>query len=154
MPLRWFKTIQQREQHPQILLATVMQHNSLEAKSCPHVHAQHVQQHYGLLCSHNADQPKSPVDAFLKLLRDLIPDNIAAAATEMNLLGIIFFSVCFGAALSLRSSTAGCRQIMTSVAAFNDVIITMVQVQLMPSSVAWPSLCPACSSVLLLSTCK
>ena len=97
-----------------------------------------------LLYSHNADQPKSPVDAFLKLLRDLIPDNIAAAATVMNLLGILFFSVCFGAALSVRSSNSGCRQLITSVAALNDGIITMVRAP-------WQArLSPACISVSLL----
>ena len=71
-------------------------------------------------------QPKSPVDAFLKLLRDLIPDNIAAAATDMNILGIIFFSVFFGVALSLLGHEEGCGQIIRGVEAFNQVIIKMV----------------------------
>lgn len=70
-------------------------------------------------------QPKSPVDAFLKLLRDLIPDNIAAAATDMNILGIIFFSVFFGVALSLLGNEEGCGQIIRGVEAFNQVIIKM-----------------------------
>lgn len=79
------------------------------------------------MCRDAALQPRSPADAFLKLLRDLIPDNIAAAATDMNLLGIIFFSVCFGTALSLLRNDEGCRQIMHGVAAFNQVIIKMVR---------------------------
>ena len=70
-------------------------------------------------------QPKSPVDAFLKLLRDLIPDNIAAAATDMNILGIIFFSVFFGVALSLLRHEEGCGQIIRGAEAFNQVIIKM-----------------------------
>lgn len=74
-----------------------------------------------------ADQHRTPADAFLKLLRDLVPDNIVAAATDMNLLGIIFFSVCFGTALSLLQNDAGCRQIMHSMAAFNRIIIKMVR---------------------------
>ncbi|KAA6428505.1 MAG: dicarboxylate amino acid cation sodium transporter [Trebouxia sp. A1-2] len=66
-------------------------------------------------------KPKSPLDAFLKLLRDLIPDNIAAAATDMNILGIIFFSVFFGVALSLLGHEEGCGQIIRGVEAFNQV---------------------------------
>ncbi|DBB11235.1 TPA: hypothetical protein ACH3X3_006677 [Trebouxia sp. C0006] len=71
-------------------------------------------------------KPKSPLDAFLKLLRDLIPDNIAAAATDMNILGIIFFSVFFGVALSLLGHEEGCGQIIRGIEAFNQVIIKMV----------------------------
>ncbi len=75
-------------------------------------------------------KPKSPLDAFLKLLRDLIPDNIAAAATDMNILGIIFFSVFFGVALSLLGHEEGCGQIIRGVEAFNQVIIKMARTAL------------------------
>ena len=80
-------------------------------------------------CRQNQDEPAQPkhaIDALLQLLRDLIPDNIAAAATDMNILGILFFSVFFGAALSLMGHDEGCNQIMRSVEAFNKIIIKMV----------------------------
>lgn len=80
-----------------------------------------------LQCRAISQQPRSPADAFLKLLRDLIPDNIVAAATDMNLLGIIFFSVGFGIALSLTRHDDNCQQIMRSVVALNQVIIKMVR---------------------------
>lgn len=67
------------------------------------------------------------MDAFLKLLRDLIPDNIAAAATDMNILGIIFFSVFFGVALSLLRSDDGCNDIIRAIESLNKVIIKMVR---------------------------
>ena len=84
-------------------------------------------------CSEMGDdpaKPKSPLDAFLKLLRDLIPDNIAAAATDMNILGIIFFSVFFGVALSLLGHEEGCGQIIRGIEAFNQVIIKMARTAL------------------------
>lgn len=71
-------------------------------------------------------QPKHASDALLKLLRDLIPDNIAAAAANMNILGVIFFSVFFGTALSLLRHDEGCKQIISGVEAFNKIIIQMV----------------------------
>ena len=74
---------------------------------------------------------KSPADTFLKLLRDLIPDNIATAATDMNMLGIIFVSVFFGVALSLLSTDEGCGNMIGGVESFNKVIIKMVQFESM-----------------------
>lgn len=45
----------------------------------------------------------------------------------MNILGIIFFSVFFGVALSLLGHEEGCGQIIKGVEAFNQVIIKMVR---------------------------
>ncbi|KAL3130361.1 hypothetical protein ABBQ38_008189 [Trebouxia sp. C0009 RCD-2024] len=76
---------------------------------------------------HDNAQAKSPTDTFLKLLRDLVPDNIVVAATEMNMLGIIFVSVFFGVALSLlRHTDEGCGHVIKGVESFNTVIIKMV----------------------------
>ena len=86
-------------------------------------------------------QPKHASDALLKLLRDLIPDNIAAAATNMNILGIIFFSVFFGTALSLLRHDEGCKQIIGGVEAFNKIIIKMVRPSQLASCTAPLSSC-------------
>ena len=48
----------------------------------------------------------------------------------MNLLGIIFFSVFFGVALSLLGHEEGCGQIIRGVEAFNQVIIKMARTAL------------------------
>ncbi|KAL3147813.1 hypothetical protein ABBQ32_002541 [Trebouxia sp. C0010 RCD-2024] len=84
-------------------------------------------------------QTKSPTDTLLKLLRDLVPDNIVVAALEMNMLGIIFVSVFFGVALSLlRRTDEGCGHVIKGVESFNKVIIKMVTaiILLSPAGIA------------------
>lgn len=92
-------------------------------------------------------EAKSPVDTFLKLLRDLVPDNIVTAATELNMLGIIFVSVFFGVALSLLSTDEGCGHIIRGVESFNKVVIKMVWSQTMCNR------CVLCQSTMLMHCC-
>ena len=51
-----------------------------------------------------ADLPKarqrSPLEALLDVARNMFPDNVAAAAVNMNILGVITFSLFFGLCLS------------------------------------------------------
>lgn len=45
-------------------------------------------------------QLRSPLDALLDVARNMFPDNVAAAAVNMNILGVITFSLFFGLCLS------------------------------------------------------
>ena len=44
--------------------------------------------------------PVSPLTALLGVVRNMFPENIAVAAVNMNILGIITFSLMFGLALA------------------------------------------------------
>lgn len=94
------------------------------------MHAQrgtvHIQPLVACRVDYDAEQPKSPLDALLQLLRDLIPDNLVGAAVQMNMLGIIFFSVCFGAAVTCLADSAAAARIEALVDAVNSAIINMV----------------------------
>lgn len=43
---------------------------------------------------------RSPLEALLDVARNMFPDNVAAAAVNMNILGVITFSLFFGLCLS------------------------------------------------------
>lgn len=47
-----------------------------------------------------AREPVSPLTALLGVARNMFPENIALAAVNMNILGIITFSLMFGLALA------------------------------------------------------
>ena len=42
----------------------------------------------------------SATNALLGVMRSMFPDNVAAAAVDMNILGVITFSLLFGLALA------------------------------------------------------
>ena len=69
-------------------------------------------------------QKLSPAEAIRKVLLDMAPPNILAAAVDMNIIGIICFSVFFGAALcSLGDEAAG---LIALVGEFNAAVTKMV----------------------------
>ena len=43
---------------------------------------------------------RTPLKALLDVARNMFPDNVAAAAVNMNILGVITFSLFFGLCLS------------------------------------------------------
>lgn len=45
-------------------------------------------------------EPVSPLSALLGVVRNMFPENVAVAAVNMNILGIITFSLMFGLALA------------------------------------------------------
>lgn len=49
---------------------------------------------------------RSPLEALLDVARNMFPDNIAAAAVNMNILGVITFSLFFGLCLSTIGDAA------------------------------------------------
>lgn len=49
---------------------------------------------------------KTPFEALLDVARNMFPDNVAAAAVNMNILGIITFSLFFGLCLSTVGEAA------------------------------------------------
>ena len=57
-----------------------------------------------------ADIPTSPqqtpFEALLNVARNMFPDNVAAAAVDMNILGVITFSLFFGLCLSTIGDVA------------------------------------------------
>ncbi|KAL3151462.1 hypothetical protein ABBQ38_012464 [Trebouxia sp. C0009 RCD-2024] len=53
-----------------------------------------------------AVQQRTPLDALLDVARNMFPDNVAAAAVNMNILGVITFSLFFGLCLSMVGEDA------------------------------------------------
>lgn len=49
---------------------------------------------------------RTPFEALLDVARNMFPDNVAAAAVNMNILGIITFSLFFGLCLSTLGEAA------------------------------------------------
>ena len=49
---------------------------------------------------------RTPLEALLDVVRNMFPDNVAAAAVDMNILGIITFSLFFGLCLSAVGEAA------------------------------------------------
>lgn len=49
---------------------------------------------------------RTPLEALLDVARNMFPDNVAAAAVNMNILGIITFSLFFGLCLSTVGDAA------------------------------------------------
>ena len=49
---------------------------------------------------------RTPFEALLDVARNMFPDNVAAAAVDMNILGIITFSLFFGLCLSTLGEAA------------------------------------------------
>ena len=49
---------------------------------------------------------RTPLEALLDVARNTFPDNIAAAAVNMNILGVITFSLFFGLCLSTVGDAA------------------------------------------------
>ena len=52
------------------------------------------------------EDPVSPLTALLGVARNIFPENIAVAAVDMNILGIITFSLFFGLALASLGEVA------------------------------------------------
>lgn len=50
--------------------------------------------------------PISPLTALLSVARSIFPDNIALAAVDMNILGVVTFSLFFGMALATLGEAA------------------------------------------------
>ncbi|CAK0785752.1 hypothetical protein CVIRNUC_008963 [Coccomyxa viridis] len=90
----------------------------------------------------------SPLQALLAVARNMVPDNVVVAAVNMNILGIITFSLFFGICLaSLGSQADGMISLIT---VFNTVIGKMVTAVLWTSPLGIASLiaaaiCRACS---------
>ena len=49
---------------------------------------------------------RTPLEALLDVARNMFPDNVAAAAVNMNILGVITFSLFFGLCLSTVGNSA------------------------------------------------
>ena len=49
---------------------------------------------------------RTPLEALLDVARNMFPDNVAAAAVNMNILGVITFSLFFGLCLSTVGDAA------------------------------------------------
>ena len=49
---------------------------------------------------------RTPLGALLDVARNMFPDNVAAAAVNMNILGVITFSLFFGLCLSMVGDEA------------------------------------------------
>lgn len=62
---------------------------------------------------------RRPLDALLDVARNMFPDNVAAAAVDMNILGVITFSLFFGLCLSTVGEDA-------------DPMVKLVDVSLLP----------------------
>ncbi|KAL3151463.1 hypothetical protein ABBQ38_012464 [Trebouxia sp. C0009 RCD-2024] len=94
-----------------------------------------------------AVQQRTPLDALLDVARNMFPDNVAAAAVNMNILGVITFSLFFGLCLSMVGEDA--EPMIKLVDVFNVVIGKMVTAVLWTSplgiaSLIAASICRAC----------
>jgi len=83
-------------------------------------------------------QNRTTTDALINVVRELVPPNIVGAAANMNILGILFFSLFFGISLS-RLGPDG-QTLVNGVTAFNAVISRMVNAVLLLSPVGIASL--------------
>ncbi|CAL8471163.1 g10705 [Coccomyxa elongata] len=95
-----------------------------------------------------APRDSSPLQALLVVARSAVPDNVVAAAVNMNILGIITFSLFFGLCLSQLGDQAD--GLISLINAFNAVISRMVTAVLWTSPLGIASLiaaaiCRACS---------
>ncbi|PSC69711.1 dicarboxylate amino acid cation sodium transporter [Micractinium conductrix] len=87
---------------------------------CHAAQAKKVAQH----ASAQAEQRMSTTDALLSVARQVVPDNIAGAAVQMNVLGLITFSLMLGLALaSLGPSADG---VIKAVGVLNAAVQRMV----------------------------
>ncbi|PNW77902.1 hypothetical protein CHLRE_10g456400v5 [Chlamydomonas reinhardtii] len=90
----------------------------------------------------------SPVEAFLGVIKSAFPDNVFAAAVNMNVLGIITVSLLMGAALSSMGPEAV--PMITIINIFNDAIGKIVNWVIWTSpigiaSLITTSICKACN---------
>ena len=67
-----------------------------------------------------AVQRGTPLEALMEVVRNMFPDNVAAAAVNMNILGVITFSLFFGLCLSNVGEPA-------------QPMVNLVDVRLLPS---------------------
>ncbi|DBA93948.1 TPA: hypothetical protein ACH3X1_001610 [Trebouxia sp. C0004] len=91
---------------------------------------------------------RTPLEALLDVARNMFPDNVVAAAVNMNILGVITFSLFFGLCLSTVGDAA--EPLIKLVDVFNVVIIKMVTAVLWTSplgiaSLIAASICRACN---------
>ena len=77
------------------------------------------------------EEPVSPLSALLGVTRNMFPDNIALAAVNMNILGIITFSLMFGLALASMGDAG-------------ESLVAAVDVSLSLPSDTLPTLTPQC----------
>ncbi|KAG2449467.1 hypothetical protein HYH02_005612 [Chlamydomonas schloesseri] len=106
------------------------------------------------VASHAASSSQhSPVEAFLGVIKSAFPDNVFAAAVNMNVLGIITVSLLMGAALSSMGPEAV--PMITIINIFNDAIGKIVNWVIWTSpigiaSLITTSICKACNLVATL----
>lgn len=69
-------------------------------------------------------EPKGALEAMLDVVRGMFPDNIVAAGAEMNVLGLIVFSIVLGAVLSTMGERG--RPMIRFFESFNEAIMKIV----------------------------
>jgi len=96
--------------------------------------------HKGEVEKHIPNRPAdyTTADSLLDVLRSMFPPNIVKAAADMNILGVITFSLFFGSVLS-GLGTQG-ETMMSLVDVFNEIIMRMVNAVLWISPVGIASL--------------
>lgn len=71
-------------------------------------------------------EPKGALEAMLDVVRGMFPDNLIAAGAEMNVLGLIIFSVVLGAVLSTMGERG--RPMIRFFESFNEAIMKIVHI--------------------------
>lgn len=71
-------------------------------------------------------EPKGALDAMLDVVRGMFPDNLVRAGVEMNVLGLIVFSIALGAILSTMGERG--RPVLRFFESFNEAIMKLVHV--------------------------
>ncbi|KAL4443245.1 hypothetical protein ABPG75_010982 [Micractinium tetrahymenae] len=105
---------------------------------CHGAEAKRVAEHTsGWQAAHRA----TTTEALLNVARQVVPDNIVAAAVDMNVLGIITFSLMFGLALSSLGSSAD--GLIKTIGALNAAVQRMVSAALWLSPLGIGSLIAA-----------
>jgi len=99
------------------------------------------QNHSQSLVNEEVEGPASTGEALLQVVRMIVPDNITKAAIDMNVLGIITFSLLFGWALSSLGPQAA--PVIDAVNCLNAAVGKMVTAALWVSPVGVGSLIAA-----------
>jgi Na+/H+-dicarboxylate symporter len=68
---------------------------------------------------------KETIDVFLDIGRSLVPDNVAGALVDTNILGIIVFFLCFGFAVNHQNSDES-RRVLSFFSVCNDAMMYLV----------------------------
>jgi Na+/H+-dicarboxylate symporter len=70
------------------------------------------------------NEPKGALEAMLEVVRGMFPDNLLRAGVEMNVLGLIVFSVVLGGVLSTMGQRG--RPVLAFFESFNEAIMKIV----------------------------